>query len=58
VLAHYEAATGKLTITTSSQCPHMIQYVFARTLGVPDRRVQIVTPDVGGSFGLKISQLR
>jgi CO/xanthine dehydrogenase Mo-binding subunit len=54
VLAHYEEATGKLTITTSSQCPHMIQRVFAATLGVPDHKVQIVAPDVGGSFGLKI----
>ena len=32
----------------------MIQYLFARTLGVPDHMVQIVAPDVGGSFGLKI----
>jgi carbon-monoxide dehydrogenase large subunit len=54
VLAQYEEATGKLTITTSSQCPHMIQRVFAQTLGVPDHRVQIIAPDVGGSFGLKI----
>jgi aerobic carbon-monoxide dehydrogenase large subunit len=54
LLAHYEEATGKLTITTSSQCPHMIQRVFAQTLGVPDHLVQIIAPDVGGSFGLKI----
>ena len=54
VLAHYEEGTGKLTVTTSSQCPHMIQRVFAQTLGLPDHRVQIVAPDVGGSFGLKI----
>ena len=46
--------TGKLTITTSSQCPHMIQHVFARTLGIPQHNVQIIAPDVGGSFGLKI----
>ena len=32
----------------------MIQHVFARTLGVPDHNVQIIAPDVGGSFGLKI----
>ncbi len=53
-LAQYDKGTGKLTITTSSQCPHMIQRVFAQTLGVPDHRVQIIAPDVGGSFGLKI----
>ena len=54
VLAAYDKGTGKLTITTSSQCPHMIQRVFAHTLGVPDHMVQIIAPDVGGSFGLKI----
>ena len=54
VLAAYDKGTGKLTIHTSSQCPHMIQRVFAQTLGIPDHNVQIVAPDVGGSFGLKI----
>lgn len=54
LLAAYDKGTGKLTVYTSSQCPHMIQLVFARTLGVPDHNVQIIAPDVGGSFGLKI----
>jgi aerobic carbon-monoxide dehydrogenase large subunit len=54
VLAAYDKGTGKLTIHASSQCPHMIQRVFAATLGIPDHNVQIVAPDVGGSFGLKI----
>ncbi|HJZ42873.1 MAG TPA: molybdopterin cofactor-binding domain-containing protein, partial [Hyphomicrobiaceae bacterium] len=54
LLADYNKATGKLTIITSSQCPHMIQYVFAHTLGIADHNVQIIAPDVGGSFGLKI----
>ena len=54
VLAAYDKGTGKLTIHTSSQCPHMIQRVFAQTLGIPDHNVQIIAPDVGGSFGLKI----
>jgi aerobic carbon-monoxide dehydrogenase large subunit len=54
LLAYYDKGTGKLTITTSSQCPHMIQRVFAQTLGLPDHKVQLIAPDVGGSFGLKI----
>jgi len=54
LLAAYDTATGKLTITTSSQCPHMLQHVFAHTLGIPQHNVQIIAPDVGGSFGLKI----
>ncbi len=54
LIADYEPGTERLTIHTSSQCPHMIQAVFARTLGVPEHNVRVVAPDVGGSFGLKI----
>ena len=54
VLADYNKPTGRLTIYTSSQVPHMIQTVFARTLGIPEHNVRIVAPDVGGSFGMKI----
>ncbi len=54
LIADYDPGTKRLTIHTSSQCPHMIQAVFARTLGVPEHNVRIVAPDVGGSFGLKI----
>lgn len=54
LLADYDPGTQRLTIHTSSQVPHMIQAVFARTLGVPEHNVRIIAPDVGGSFGLKI----
>ena len=54
LLADYDPGTQRLTIHTSSQCPHMIQAVFARTLGIPEHNVRIIAPDVGGSFGLKI----
>ncbi len=54
LLADYDKHMQRLTIYTSSQVPHMIQTVFARTLGVPEHNVRIVAPDVGGSFGLKI----
>jgi carbon-monoxide dehydrogenase large subunit len=54
LLADYEKNTGRLTIHTSSQTPHMIQTVFAKTLGIPEHMVRVVAPDVGGGFGLKI----
>ena len=54
LLADYEPTDGHLTIYTSSQVPHMIQAVFARTLGVAEHKVRIIAPDIGGSFGLKI----
>ena len=54
LISDYDPGTERLTIHTSSQVPHMIQAVFARTLGVPEHNVRIIAPDVGGSFGLKI----
>jgi carbon-monoxide dehydrogenase large subunit len=54
LLADYDKFTQRLTLYTSSQVPHMILTVFARTLGVPEHNVRVVAPDVGGSFGLKI----
>lgn len=54
ILAAYEKDTEQLTIYTSSQTPHMIQAVMAKTLGLPEHKVRVVAPYVGGSFGLKI----
>jgi carbon-monoxide dehydrogenase large subunit len=54
VLADYNKPTGELTLYTSSQVPHMIQTIYARTLGIPDHMMRVVAPDVGGSFGMKI----
>ncbi len=54
LVADYDKYSQRLTIHTSSQVPHMIQTVFARTLQVPEHNVRVVAPDVGGSFGLKI----
>src|SRR5262249_20878829 len=54
LLADWDPVGERLEVWTSSQTPHMIQYVIANTLGVPDHNVRVVAPDVGGSFGLKI----
>jgi len=54
LLASYEKDTEQLTIYTSSQTPHMIQAIIAKTLGLPEHKCRVVAPFVGGSFGLKI----
>ncbi len=54
LLASYEKDTEELTIYTSSQTPHMIQAIIAKTLGLPEHKCRVVAPFVGGSFGLKI----
>ncbi|MBT5457491.1 MAG: xanthine dehydrogenase family protein molybdopterin-binding subunit [Rhodospirillaceae bacterium] len=54
LIADYDPGTERLTVHTSSQVPHMIQALYARTLDIPEHNVRIIAPDVGGSFGLKI----
>jgi len=54
LVADYEPATRALTLWISSQVPHMMQAIVADLFGLPEQRVRVVAPDVGGSFGIKI----
>ncbi|HET7503371.1 MAG TPA: xanthine dehydrogenase family protein molybdopterin-binding subunit [Kofleriaceae bacterium] len=51
----YDAAADHYTLYTSSQNPHVIRLLMAAfTLHVPEHKLRIVAPDVGGGFGSKI----
>ncbi len=54
LVADYEPATRALTLWISSQVPHMMQAIVADLFDLPEQRVRVVAPDVGGSFGIKI----
>jgi carbon-monoxide dehydrogenase large subunit len=54
LLADYEPATRSLTVWMSTQVPHMMQAVLADLFDLPEHRVRVIAPDVGGSFGIKI----
>ncbi len=54
VLADYNAAGGLLTVWASSQVPHQIRQVVCERLGLPQHRVRVLAPDVGGGFGAKL----
>ena len=54
-IGHYEEASDKYTLYTTSQNPHVIRLLMsAFVLGLPEHKVRIVSPDVGGGFGSKI----
>lgn len=56
--ADYDAAAGTWTLTTPSQGVHAIRRELADGyLGVPHGRLRVVTPDVGGAFGIRIHAL-
>lgn len=51
-LASYDAQ-GKLTVWTSTQSCYFVQLDLAKTLGLPEGRVRVIKPHVGGGFGGK-----
>ncbi|HYD65248.1 xanthine dehydrogenase family protein molybdopterin-binding subunit [Azospirillum sp.] len=54
-VGEYDAATGDYTLTTTSQNPHVIRLLMgAFVLGIPEHKLRVVAPDVGGGFGSKI----
>jgi carbon-monoxide dehydrogenase large subunit len=55
VLAEYSRPDQSMTIWMSSQNPHFIRLFLAGALGIPETRIRVISPDVGGGFGSKIS---
>ncbi|WP_170786564.1 xanthine dehydrogenase family protein molybdopterin-binding subunit [Ruegeria lacuscaerulensis] len=54
-VAEYSRGTEEYTLYTTSQNPHVIRLLMcAFVLGLPEHKVRVVAPDVGGGFGTKI----
>ena len=54
-IGEYNAADGKHTLYTTSQNPHVIRLLMgAFVLKIPEHKLRVVAPDVGGGFGSKI----
>ena len=53
VVAHYEPASGALTVWASTQFPHVLRTYLAQTLEFPEHRIRTIAPNVGGGFGPK-----
>jgi carbon-monoxide dehydrogenase large subunit len=57
-LAQYMPATGELTLWNTTQNPHIVRFVLSGVTGVPEDRLRVIAPEVGGGFGSKISQIQ
>ncbi|MBV7410098.1 xanthine dehydrogenase family protein molybdopterin-binding subunit [Maritimibacter sp. DP1N21-5] len=54
-IGEYDEADGMSTLYTTSQNPHVIRLLMgAFVLGIPEHKLRVVAPDVGGGFGTKI----
>ncbi|HEY7725235.1 MAG TPA: xanthine dehydrogenase family protein molybdopterin-binding subunit [Anaeromyxobacteraceae bacterium] len=54
-IGEFDRVGGDLTLTTSSQNPHLIRLLLgAFSMGFPEHKLRVVAPDVGGGFGSKI----
>ena len=54
-IGDYDQSTGQYTLHTTSQNPHVIRLLMgAFVLGLPEHKLRVNSPDVGGGFGSKI----
>lgn len=52
-IAEYDPARQELTFRSSNQVPHILRSSLAECLSMPEHRIRVIAPDVGGGFGIK-----
>lgn len=52
-IATFDRTLEQLVLTTSTQMPHVVRTGLSQCLGLDERQVRVVAPDVGGGFGYK-----
>jgi carbon-monoxide dehydrogenase large subunit len=57
-LAQFTPATGELTLWNTTQNPHIVRFIMSVVTGVPEDRLRVIAPEVGGGFGSKIPQVQ
>ena len=53
-VADVNPADGRVKIYMTSQAPHAHRTLFAIVAGLPEHKIQIISPDIGGGFGNKV----
>jgi aerobic carbon-monoxide dehydrogenase large subunit len=55
VVVNPEPVNGGFSVYTSTQVPHFVRDILSVMCGVPDSKLRVVAPDVGGGFGSKLN---
>src|SRR5215216_3832422 len=53
-VADMDKVSGKLELWTTSQAPHAHRTVYALVAGLPEHKIRVISPDIGGGFGNKV----
>ena len=53
-IADFNKVTGQLTVWSTTQAPHAHRTLYALIAGVPEHKIRIISPDIGGGFGNKV----
>jgi aerobic carbon-monoxide dehydrogenase large subunit len=53
-IADFDRVSGKLTMHCTTQAPHAHRTLYAAITGLPEHRIRVVAPDIGGGFGNKV----
>ena len=54
-VAQYNRATGELTLWNTTQSPHIVRFLCSVVTGIPEDKLRVIAPEVGGGFGSKIA---
>jgi aerobic carbon-monoxide dehydrogenase large subunit len=53
-IADMDKVSGKLTLWCNTQAPHAHRTVYALVAGLPEHKIRVISPDIGGGFGNKV----
>jgi len=54
IVADWDAVAGRLVLWSTSQAPHVHRTLYSLIMGLPEHKIRIVSPDLGGGFGNKV----
>jgi aerobic carbon-monoxide dehydrogenase large subunit len=54
IVADQDAISGKLTLWATTQAPHAHRTLYSLVAGIPEHKIRVISPDVGGGFGNKV----
>jgi carbon-monoxide dehydrogenase large subunit len=53
-VADFDAVDGRLTLWSTTQAPHAHRTLYAIVAGLPEHKIRVISPDIGGGFGNKV----